>query len=130
MQLCIIFHKSTHYESIERINVNHMSIEERPFKCHGSDVVAFLAKEHCHQAKKICKIKDRGGGRRRRMTRKEKGESLCVSEEAWESSVHRRELRKCGKEGKHDQSSRSSATTVNHTSPSPSPHARDGERGR
>lgn len=38
-----------------------------------------------------------------------------MSEEAWESSVHGRELTKCGEEEKHDQSSRSSATTVNHT---------------
>lgn len=37
-----------------------------------------------------------------------------MSEEAWESSVYRGELTKCGEEEKHDQSSSSSATTVNH----------------
>lgn len=48
-----------------------------------------------------------------------------MSEEAWESSVHRGELIKCGKEKKHDQSSRSSAMTVNHTR---APQARDRDR--
>ena len=51
-----------------------------------------------------------------------------MCEEAWESSVHRGELRKCGKEEKHDQSSRSSTATVNHTRAEV--HKQDTERDR
>lgn len=89
----------------------------------------FLAKYHCHQAKKMSRIKDRGG-RRKKGEKKGKGESLCVSEEAWESSVHRGELRKCGKEEKHDQSSRSSASAVNHTRAEVHKQETGRERGR
>lgn len=112
--LCVIFHKSKYYGPIERINVNHKSIEERTFQSHGSAEVAFVANYHCHQAKKTRGIKDRGR-RKAGLGKEKRRKSVCVSEEAWESFVHRGELRKCGKEEKHDQSSRSSAVTVNHT---------------
>lgn len=75
-------------------------------------MAAFLAKDCFHQAKKMRRIKDRG----RRKKETEKGKLRTpLSEKAWESSVHKGDLRKSSKEEKHDQSSRSSATTVNHT---------------
>lgn len=40
---------------------------------------------------------------------------MCDLGKNKESDVHRGELGKCGKEKKHDQSSRSSVTTVKHT---------------
>ncbi len=66
----------------------------------------------------------------KRSKRRENWECLCVSEEAWESSVHKEGLRKSSKEEKHDQSSRSSATTVNHFRAEIQKQGRARERGR